>query len=71
MKNGNRLIKIGAIGGAITALCCFTPVLVWLFALLGISVLVGYLDYVLLPMLAMFLILLVIGFVQRWRAKST
>lgn len=71
MKNGNRLIKIGAIGGVITALCCFTPVLVWLFALLGISALVGYLDYVLLPMLALFLVLLVIGFVQRRRAKST
>ncbi|MDX1757386.1 MAG: mercury resistance system transport protein MerF [Marinobacter sp.] len=69
MKNGNRLIKIGAIGGVITALCCFTPVLVWLFALFGISALVGYLDYVLFPMLAMFLVFLVIGFVQRRRAK--
>ncbi|WP_251308335.1 mercury resistance system transport protein MerF [Halomonas sp. NCCP-2165] len=70
MKNGKRLIKVGAIGGVITALCCFTPVLVWLFALFGISALVGYLDYVLFPMLALFVVVLVIGFVQCGRGKS-
>ncbi|WP_081430940.1 mercury resistance system transport protein MerF [Nitrosococcus oceani] len=71
MKNGSRLIKIGAFGGVITALCCFTPVLVWLFAILGVSALVGYLDYVLLPLLAVFLVLLLTGFVQPQRDKST
>ncbi|WP_116473079.1 mercury resistance system transport protein MerF [Zobellella maritima] len=65
MKNGNRLLKVGVIGGSITALCCFTPVLVWLFAALGISALVGYLDYVLLAVLAVFLVVLLIGFIQR------
>ncbi|MEP3562382.1 MAG: mercury resistance system transport protein MerF [Marinobacter sp.] len=69
MKSGNRLIKIGVIGGVFTALCCFTPILIWMFALLGISALVGYLDYVLFPMLAIFLVFLVIGLVQRWRGK--
>lgn len=64
MKNGRRLMKVGAIGGVITALCCFTPVLVWLFTILGISALVGYLDYVLFPLLAVFMILWVIGFVR-------
>ncbi|MEE2763592.1 MAG: mercury resistance system transport protein MerF [Pseudomonadota bacterium] len=70
MKKGNRLIKIGAIGSAIAALCCFTPVLVWLFAVLGLSALVGYLDYVLLPTLAVFLVVLFIGFCQRHRDRS-
>lgn len=69
MKNGSRLIKIGAVGSVITALCCFTPVLVWLSAVLGVSALVGYLDYVLLPLLALFLVVLVIGFVQRKRGE--
>ena len=71
MMNGRRLIKIGAVGGVITALCCFTPVLVWLFAILGVSALVGYLDYVLWPLLVVFLILLLIGLVKRQRDKST
>ncbi|WP_417618648.1 mercury resistance system transport protein MerF [Oceanisphaera sp.] len=70
MKNASRLIKVGAIGSAIAALCCFTPVLVWLFAVLGISAWVGYLDYLLFPALALCLVMLVIGLVQRWRDKS-
>ncbi|WP_319784321.1 mercury resistance system transport protein MerF [Oceanisphaera sp. IT1-181] len=69
--SGSKLLKIGAVGSMITALCCFTPVLVWLFAVLGFSALVGYLDYVLWPMLALFLVILVIGFVRRRRGKST
>ncbi|MFV8569572.1 mercury resistance system transport protein MerF [Marinobacter sp. SBS5] len=56
MKNGSRLIKISAVGSVVTALCCFTPVLVWLFAIIGASALVGYLDYVLFPLLALFLV---------------
>lgn len=70
MKKGDRLIKIGAIGSAIAALCCFTPVLVWLFAVVGLSALVGYLDYVLLPTLGVFLVVLFIGFCQRQRDRS-
>lgn len=56
MKN-NRLLKTGIIGSVLVALCCFTPVLVILFGVVGLSAMVGYLDYVLLPALAMFLAL--------------
>ncbi|WP_416202618.1 mercury resistance system transport protein MerF [Marinobacter sp. X15-166B] len=70
LNRSRRLIKVGAIGGVVTALCCFTPVLIWLFALLGISALVGYLDYVLFPLLAVFLILLAIGLRRRRRDRS-
>jgi|AntDeeMinimDraft_5_1070356.scaffolds.fasta_scaffold03340_4 hypothetical protein len=45
MTKGSRLIKAGGIRSAITALCCFTLVLDWLFAIPGMSVLVGYPDY--------------------------
>lgn len=37
------------------ALCCFTPVLVVLFGVVGLAALIGYLDYVLLPALAFFI----------------
>ena len=50
-----KLLKIGIIGTVVTALCCFTPVLVLLFGAVGLSAALGWLDYVLLPALAIFL----------------
>ncbi len=50
----NGLLATGIIGTAITALCCFTPVFVVLLGAVGLSALTGYLDYVLLPALAIF-----------------
>lgn len=52
--NDKRLLKTGVIGSIIIALCCFTPILVVLFGVVGLSALVGYLDYVLFPALAFF-----------------
>ncbi len=51
------LLKTGIIGTVIALICCFTPVLVILFGMLGLSAYVGWLDMVLLPTLAIFLIL--------------
>lgn len=51
----SRLLKIGLTGTVITALCCFTPVLVVLLGALGLSAVVGILDFVLLPLLAVFI----------------
>ncbi|MEO1668160.1 MAG: mercury resistance system transport protein MerF [Chloroflexota bacterium] len=48
------LKRFGVVGTVIAALCCFTPVLVVLFGAVGLSWLVGYLDYVLLPTLIVF-----------------
>jgi mercuric ion transport protein len=48
------LLRTGLIGTVIVALCCFTPVLVILLATVGLSALVGWLDFVLLPALAIF-----------------
>ena len=55
------LLKTGIIGSVIAALCCFTPVLVILFAALGLSAVVAYLDYVLFPLLGFFLLLVVVA----------
>ena len=51
------LLKTGIIGTVIALICCFTPVLVILFGLLGLSAYIGWLDMVLLPILVLFLIL--------------
>jgi len=49
-----RLLRTGIIGGAVVALCCFTPVLVLLLGALGLSAVLGWLDFVLFPALAFF-----------------
>jgi mercuric ion transport protein len=48
------LLRVGITGTVIAAICCFTPVLVVLFGVVGLSAAVGWLDYVLLPALAVF-----------------
>ncbi|PHQ94998.1 MAG: hypothetical protein COB40_11225 [Marinosulfonomonas sp.] len=55
--SNDRLLRFGIIGTVLAALCCFTPVLVVLFGLVGLAALVGYLDYVLFPALGLFVLL--------------
>lgn len=57
MKHPNTLMKIGLTGSVLAVVCCVTPVLVVLLGVVGLSALVGYLDYVLLPALAGFIAL--------------
>lgn len=51
MMNDRQLLRAGSLGTAIAAICCFTPALVILFGLAGLSAFVGLLDYGLFPML--------------------
>lgn len=59
------LLRVGIIGSIIAVLCCFTPVLVVLLGVVGVSWLAGYLDYVLLPALIFFLGLTAYAFWRR------
>ena len=52
--NNRTLLKTGIIGTVIAALCCFTPVLVVLLGVVGLSAWLGWLDYVLMPALLVF-----------------
>jgi mercuric ion transport protein len=54
-KRKNIVLRTGIIGSIITAICCFTPILVVIFTAIGLAAIVGYLDYVLFPLLAIFL----------------
>ena len=56
-------IKIGLWGSIVTVVCCVTPVLPVLLGLIGVAVFTQYLDYVLFPLLGLFLILTLYG----WR----
>ena len=54
----------GAIG---TLICCFTPILVGLFMLVGLGAVVGYLDYALMPLVGFFITAL--ARVYAWRGQ--
>lgn len=45
------LLRAGLVGAIVAAVCCFTPVLVVLAGLVGLSAVVGWLDYALFPAL--------------------
>ena len=62
------ILRVGIFGTVIAALCCFTPVLVLLLGVVGLSALTGYLDLVLLPALAFFIGLTIYAFWGRSRA---
>jgi mercuric ion transport protein len=61
----NTWLGVGIAGAVITAICCFTPVLVLLLGFVGLSALLGLLDFVLLPALAVFLIIVVYALYRR------
>ncbi|HEU4343154.1 MAG TPA: mercury resistance system transport protein MerF [Candidatus Binatia bacterium] len=62
----NKSFKAGIWGSIITAICCFTPVLVVGLGLIGLAAFTPYLDYVLFPLLGFFLILALYG----WRKQK-
>ncbi len=49
--NDRNNLKKGIVGTVIAAICCFTPVLVVALGAVGLSAWLGWLDYVLFPML--------------------
>ena len=68
--NNNRLLGTGIVGTVIAALCCFTPVLVVLLGMVGLSAWLGWLDYVLFPALAIFIGITIYAFVRRLRRPA-
>jgi len=64
------LLRVGFIGTIIAALCCFTPVLVVLMGVVGLSAITGYLDVVLFPALAFFVGLTVYAIWRKQRREE-
>ena len=67
--NEKTLLRTGVIGSVVAAICCVTPVLVVLVTAVGLSAVVGYLDYVLFPALAVFLA--ITGYALYLRSRRT
>ncbi len=66
-----KLLKFGVVGTVVAVICCFTPVLVVAFGALGLSALIGGLDYVLLPALLGFVALTVYALLRRRSTAAT
>ncbi len=52
--NRKQLLKIGITGTVVTAICCFTPLLVVLLSAVGLSAWLAWLDSLLVPLLVVF-----------------
>jgi len=62
-----KLLGIGIGGGVITAICCATPVLAILLGAVGLAAWLAWLDYVLLPLLVLFIGITVYAVMRRPR----
>jgi len=58
-------LKTGLIGTVILALCCFTPILVVTVSAIGLGVITGYLDYILIPSLLFFIALTIYALIKK------
>lgn len=66
----DKLLTTGIGGTVIAALCCFTPLLVVVFAAVGVSAWLGWIDYVLFPALGFFILLTVYAVHRRQRGAA-
>jgi mercuric ion transport protein len=67
VMDGKKCFRTGLWGSIIAAICCFTPLLVVGIGLIGLAALTPYLDYLLFPALAFFLVLAFYG----WRKMES
>ena len=63
----DKLLRYGVSGTVGAAVFGFTPILVVLLGVIGLSTLVGWLDYVLFPALALFIGITIYAF---WKRRS-
>lgn len=68
--NDKKLLGIGIGGTVVAVLCCFTPILVVLLGVVGLSAALGWLDYVLLPGLAFFVGLTIYAVYRRRKQRA-
>jgi len=68
MDQNTKLIGTGAVGAALSLLCCVTPVLAILLGALGLTAFVAKFDYVLVPVFVASVALITFALVRRRRS---
>lgn len=66
----STILTTGIVGTVIAAICCFTPALVILLGVAGLSAWLAWLDYVLFPLLALCLGITIYGLVLWQRRRK-
>jgi len=69
MNKYKKTFIVSLAGTIIVAICCFTPFLVIILGAIGLSVIVPYLDVILLPALFLLIIITVISYIK-WRKAN-
>ena len=70
MKSERRLLTTGIAGTIVAAVCCFTPALVILLGVIGLSAWLAWLDFVLFPALAIFIVVTIYAGIRILRARN-
>ena len=65
-RPSKKEIYASVTGTILLAVCCFTPILVIALSTIGLGTIIPYLDFVLLPALAVMIVLTVISY-KRWK----
>ncbi|GEM_PF-813165 len=65
-----KLLRTGLIGTGVAMICCFTPALVLVLGAVGLSAVLGWIDFVLLPAMAGFAALSLYALRRRWRRRQ-
>ena len=69
--NDKKRLGIGIGGTIVAAICCFTPFLVVFLGAVGLSAWLVWLDYVLLPILALFVAYTIYALIRRRRSSAS
>ncbi len=69
MNKYKKTFVASLVGTIIVAVCCFTPLLVVILGAIGLSIIVPYLDIILLPALGLLLIISIISYIK-WRKAN-
>jgi mercuric ion transport protein len=69
MKQHRNSFIASLIGTVAVAVCCFTLLLVIIFGAIGLGTAIPYLDFILLPALAILIIVTTVSF-MKWRKTS-
>ncbi|MEM7128748.1 MAG: mercury resistance system transport protein MerF [Chloroflexota bacterium] len=59
-----NLKKFGIVGTVIAGFLCFTPLLALVFGAFGVSWASGYLDYVLIPVMILFVAMTIYAYIH-------
>lgn len=70
LESSKSLMRKGLIGTAIAAICCFTPALVILFGLVGVSAWLSWADWVLFPLLVLSILVVIYAAYKHSRCKK-